>query len=148
MGASKGIPILISLDAYTNTDGQPQDTMRLITTGQLFEDDNETVIKYEETLDENEPPHRISITVRDRVITMDRQGSMAANMVFHKGKRFESQYQTPYGVMDMALYCTKAAFTRDNAGGGEIALQYQLDLSGQYAAMHDMKLHFMRKKSP
>ena len=146
MGASKGIPILISLDAHANTDGQPEDTMRLITTGQLFEAKDETVIRYEESLDEGEPQQQISITVRDSVITMSRQGAFFANMVFQKGKRYESQYQTPYGSMDMALYCTKAVHTRTQDGGGEIALQYQLDLSGQYAAMHDMKLHYMRKK--
>ena len=56
-------------------------------------------------------------------------------MVFQKGRRYESQYHTPYGTLDMALYCTRASFAQD-LEGGELALQYQLDVSGQYAAMH------------
>lgn len=145
MGAVKGVPILISLDAQSTTEGQPEDTMRLITTGQLFETPDATVIQYEETFDEKEPPQKIEITIRDQAITMQRRGAFEANMVFQKGQRYESQYRTPYGELGMALYCTKAQYSKDQEGG-EVALQYQLDLSGQFAAMHDMKLHYLRKK--
>ena len=145
MAATKSTPILISLDAQTNTDGQPEDTMRLITTGELIEKPNETLIRYEESLDEREPPQKIEITIRDHIITMSRQGTYDSNMVFQKGKRYESLYRTPFGELDMALYCTKATYTHD-AESGEISLQYQLDLSGQYAAMHDLRLHYLRKK--
>ena len=145
MTAIKGIPILISLDAQATTDGQPEETMRLITTGELLEKPEETVIRYEESLDENEPPQKIQLTIHGGAITMNRQGTFDANMVFEKGKRYESQYHTPFGDLDMALYCTRASFTQDREGG-ELSLQYQLDLSGQFAAVHEMKLHFLRKK--
>jgi uncharacterized beta-barrel protein YwiB (DUF1934 family) len=145
MTAKKGIPILISLDAQSTADGRPEDTLRLITTGELFERADETVIRYEESLDEQEPPQKIELTMRGDIITMSRRGSIDANMVFRKGRRYESQYRTPYGEMELALFCTKASVTRVN-GGGELSLQYQLDLGGQYAAMHDMKLHWMRKR--
>ena len=145
MAAIKGIPILISLDAQSTTEGQPEDTMRLITTGELFENGNDVVIRYEESIDESEPPQKIEITVHDHVITMTRKGTFDANMVFQKGQRYESQYHTPYGDLDMALYCTRASYAADHEGG-EVVLQYQLDLSGQFAAVHDMHLHFLRKK--
>jgi len=145
MAAIKSIPILISLDAQSNTEGQPEDTMRLITTGELIEKQDEVVIRYEESIDESEPPQKIEVTVRDGVITMSRKGTYDANMVFQKGQRYESQYHTPFGDLDMALYCTRATFTIDKEGG-EMALQYQLDLGGQFAAVHEMRLHFMRKK--
>ncbi|NLI22568.1 MAG: DUF1934 domain-containing protein [Clostridiales bacterium] len=145
MAAHKGIPILISLDAQSNTENQPEDTMRLITTGELIEKPDETLIRYEESLDENEPPQKIEIAIRGPVVTMSRQGKFEANMVFQKGSRYESQYHTPLGDLDMALYCTRAAYTADHEGG-ELVLQYQLDVSGQYAAVHEMHLHYMRKK--
>ena len=145
MAAIKGIPILISLDAQSNTENQPEDTMRLITTGELIEKTDETLIRYEESLDENEPPQKIEIAIRGPVITMSRHGKFEANMVFQKGSRYESQYHTPFGDLDMALYCTRAAYTADPEGG-ELVLQYQLDVSGQYAAVHEMHLHYMRKK--
>ena len=146
MAKKKGIPILISLDAHSSTDGRQEDPIRMITTGEMFERADETVIRYEESLDENDEPQKIELTMRGNVITMSRKGVISAEMVFSRGKRYESQYHTPYGDMDLALYCTRAEFTPDNSGG-ELALQYQLDLGGQYAAVHDMRLHWMRKKA-
>ncbi|MEA4927216.1 MAG: DUF1934 domain-containing protein [Candidatus Limiplasma sp.] len=145
MAATKGVPILISLDAQATAEGQTEEPMRLITTGELFQKPEETVIRYEESLDENEPPQKIELTIRDGSVTMSRNGAYDTKLVFEKGKRYESQYRTPYGVMDMALFCTRASFAQDREGG-ELTLQYQLDLAGQFAAVHDMHLHFMRKK--
>lgn len=146
MAAVKSIPILISLDAQSNTEGQPEDTMRLITTGELILKQDEVIIRYEESIDESEPPQKIEISVKDHVIVMSRKGTFDANMVFQKGQRYESQYHTPYGDLDMALYCTRASFSRDREGG-EMVLQYQLDLGGQFAAVHDMRLRYMRKQA-
>jgi len=146
MNAEKGIPILISLDAKFTTEGQAEDSMRLITTGELRKDAGGYVIRYEESIDEDQPPHQIEIAMHNDVISMNRRGSFEADMVFEKGKRFESRYRTPYGAMEMAVFCTKANYVVDS-NGGEIALQYQLDLGNQYAAMHNMNYHFMRKKS-
>jgi uncharacterized beta-barrel protein YwiB (DUF1934 family) len=145
MRANKGVPILISLDAQTITDGQPEDVIRLITTGELVENLGETIIRYDESLEENEPPHHIELKLGADAITMSRMGTFEGNMVFSKGRRYESQYHTPYGDMDLALYCTQARYRKAN-DSGEIRLQYQLDFGGQYAAMHDMKLHWVRKK--
>ena len=147
MNAAKGIPILISLDAKFTTEGQAEDSMRLITTGKLEKNAEGYVIRYEESIDEDQPPHQVEIAMRDDVISMNRSGSMEADMVFEKGKRFESRYKTPYGAVEMAVFCTKANYTVDRDGGGEIALEYQLDLGNHYAAMHNMNFHFMRNKS-
>lgn len=146
MNAPKGVPILISLDARFTAEGQAEDSMRLITTGELEKNAEGYVIRYEESIDEDSPPHQVEIAMHKDVISMNRKGSIEADMVFEKGKRFESRYRTPYGAMDMAVFCTKAVYTVDR-DGGEIALQYQLDLGNQYAAMHNMNYHFMRKKS-
>jgi len=146
MNAPKGVPILISLDARFTAEGQAEDSMRLITPGELEKNADGYVIRYEESIDEDAPPHQVEIAMKKDVISMNRKGTIEADMIFEKGKRFESRYRTPYGAMDMAVFCTKAAYTVDR-DGGEIALQYQLDLGNQFAAMHNMNYHFMRKKS-
>lgn len=145
MAGIKGVPILISVDANTSGEDKPEEALRLITTGRLYERPDETMIRYEESLDEQEPPQKIELSIQEGVVTMSRHGSFEAKMVFAKGKRYESKYHTPYGDLDMALYCTKASYQKVQ-NGGELTLQYQLDLGGQYAAMHNMQLHWMRKK--
>ena len=59
MAKKKGIPILISLDAQSSTDGHVEEPIRMITTGEMFEHADETVIHYEESLDESESPQKI-----------------------------------------------------------------------------------------
>ncbi|HNX62233.1 MAG TPA: DUF1934 domain-containing protein [Candidatus Limiplasma sp.] len=145
MKANKGIPILISLDAQSAANSQPEDAIRLITTGELYESAEETVLRYEESLDEQEPPQKIELSLRRDGITMTRKGTSEGKMVFQKGHRYESQYHTPFGDMDLALFCTRADYQKGK-NGGELTLQYQLDLGGQFAAMHDMRLHWTRKK--
>ena len=63
------------------------------------------------------PPHQVEIAMQKDVISMNRKGSIEADMVFQKGKRFESRYRTPYGAMDMAVFCTKAGVYRRTATG-------------------------------
>ena len=73
-------------------------------------------------------------------VSMTRKGTSEGKMVFQKGHRYESQYHTPFGDMDLALFCTRADYQKEK-NGGELTLQYQLDLGGQYAAMHGRKRH-------
>ena len=53
MNEAKGVPILISLDARFTTEGQEEDSMRLITTGELEKNADGYVIRYEESIDED-----------------------------------------------------------------------------------------------
>lgn len=145
MGTSKGIPILISLDAQSAINGQPEETIRLITTGEMQEKHGITIIHYQETLDETEPPQDIVLQISDREVTMTREGKFGGDMVFKKGSRFQSKYRTPHGDLDMALFCTKADYQKAEEGG-ELRLQYELDLGGQITTVHHMTFHWMRKK--
>lgn len=147
MNTKKGIPILISLDAKFTTEGQEEDSMRLITTGELSKNEEGYIIRYEESIDEDQPPQHVEIAMNQGTVSMNRSGEIETEMVFQKGKRYESRYHTPYGAMEMAVFCTKADYSIDEEDRGEIALQYQLDFGNQYAAMHNMNFHFMPKKS-
>ena len=77
---------------------------------------------------------------------MLRSGEHEANLVFRKGQRCESQYTTPFGSMDMAIFCTRMLHGMDEHGG-YIHLQYQLDLNGHFAAMHEMDVRFALKEA-
>lgn len=141
----KGIPVLLSLGASTTVEGEQSDTMQLLTAGELFHLEDGYRLCYEESLENAAPATRVEIVMQGGVVTMLRSGEYAADMVFHKGQRYEGVYHTPYGTMDLGIYCTKAIYHVDE-GGGSLTLQYQLDLNGQYASMHDLQLRFMAKE--
>ena len=139
------IPVLISLKSSAHRDEAAEDeNMSMLTSGQLEVDDAKAIIRYEESIDESLPPQKVEIIVEDETVTMNRGGAYSTQMVFRLGCRYEGQYHTPYGDMDLALYCTKLGYDLGDDGGA-LELSYQLDINGRFAAMHDMELHLFRQ---
>ena len=135
------IPVLISIRSNAHREEAVEDeTMTMLTAGQLELDDEKAIIRYEESIDESSPPQQVTVTVCDEAVTMSRGGSYETQMVFRMGCRYEGQYRTPYGNMDLAVYSTRVNYDLGEDGGA-LELSYQLDLNGRFAAMHDMELH-------
>ena len=139
------IPVLISLKSNAHRDEAAEDeTMSMLTSGQLEVDDTTAIIRYEESIDESMPPQPVEIRVENETVIMNRGGSYSTQMVFRLGCRYEGQYHTPYGDMDLALYCTRLGYDLGDDGGA-LELSYQLDINGKFAAMHDMELNLFRQ---
>jgi len=139
------IPVLVSLKSCAHRDEAAEDeTMSMLTSGQLEVDSARAVVRYEESIDESLPPQQVEILIEDETVTMNRGGAYSTQMVFRLGCRYEGQYHTPYGDMDLALYCTKLGYDIGD-DGGTLELSYQLDINGRFAAMHDMELHLFRQ---
>ncbi len=139
------IPVLISLKSNAHRDeGTEDESMSMLTSGQLEVDDVSAVIRYEESIDESLPPQPVEIRVENETVTMNRGGDYSTQMVFRLGCRYEGQYHTPYGDMDLALYCTRLGYDLGEDGGA-LELSYQLDINGKFAAMHDMELNLFKQ---
>ena len=139
------IPVLISLKSTAHRDGAGEDeTMSMLTSGQLNVDDTKAIIHYEESIDESMPPQQVEIIVENETVTMNRGGAYSTQMVFRLGCRYEGQYHTPYGDMDLALFCTRLGYDLGDDGGA-LELSYQLDINGRFAAMHDMELNLFKQ---
>ena len=139
------IPVLVSIRSNAHREEAVEDeTMTMITSGLLELDEEKAIIHYEETLDESLPAQKVTVTVQDECATMSRGGAYSTQMVFRVGCRSEGQYQTPFGEMDLAVYCTRLVYDLGDDGGA-VELSYQLDLNGKFAAMHDMELRLFRQ---
>ncbi len=136
--------VLISLSASATDEEGQQDSMNLITSGTLTDTPRGYRLEYEENLDEDAPPQPITLLMEDGAVTMQRGGDYATGMVFAKDQRYEGQYHTPYGFIDMAVFCSLVRY-RMEEGAGELKLRYQLDVSGQFAAMHELTLQILLK---
>ena len=139
------IPVLISLKSTAHREEAAEDErMSMLTSGTLEVDDAKAVIRYEESIDESLPPQPVEILVEEETVTMNRGGSYSTQMVFRLGCRYEGQYHTPFGDMDLALYCTRLGYDLGDDGGA-LELSYQLDINGKFAAMHDMELNLFKQ---
>ena len=139
------IPVLISIRSNAHRDEVNEDeTMTMLTTGELELAANEAILRYEESIDEGAPPQKVVVTVNEEAVSMTREGAYSTQMVFRMGCRYEGVYSTPYGDMELAVYCTRLAYDLGD-DGGTLELSYQLDLNGRFAAMHDMELRLVRQ---
>lgn len=135
--------VLISVSGWSKGEGDSEaaDTVRLLTTGTLTEAQDGWHIQYVETQPDNQASD-VTLTLKGGVVTMERSGAFSTSMVFEKGCRFEGSYETPYGALAMGVYPTQVKYQVDDTANGQVSLQYQLDLQGQFAAMHELQIRF------
>ncbi len=140
----KEIPVLVSIQSCARRDDESEEPISMLTAGTLVLDDDTATVTYQEILDESIPPQTVHVTAKDDAVIMQRDGDYATQMVFHRGQRYEGVYQTPFGSMDMAIFCTRLQYDV-NEDGGNIDLMYQMDLNGQFAGMHQMHIQLVVK---
>ena len=133
--------VLLSVMGWTHEDDEPSDSVRLLTTGVMTGNKDQWRIDYTETQPDNESSD-VTLTMGRGVVTMQRTGTFATSMVFEKGRRFEGSYHTPYGDLAMGVYPTQVKYQVEDGPIGEVNLTYQLDLQGQFAAMHELRIRF------
>lgn len=137
--------VLLSVTGVAQNVGLEDDVVRLITTGYLSGEEDAWRLNYTETQPDTNKADRIMLSMGGGVVTMQRLGDYGASMVFEKGRRFEGVYNTPFGALDMGVYATRVDYSVKGAQG-EVALRYQLDLQGQYTAMHELNIKFAERK--
>lgn len=142
----KIIPVLLSVTG-TSKQSDPDDAgIQLTTSGTLKAVSEGYLLKYRESQPDSDEYQDIELLMNDKTVTMTRSGAYATGMVFEKGRRFEGVYETPYGSLDMAVYATRV-FCRLGEERGEVQLQYQLDMQGQFADVHELKIKYAKKGS-
>ena len=137
--------MLVSIHSVAHRDeATGEEPITMLTTGELQLQDDRALIRYEEAVDDSMPAQQVEVVVEGESATMTRCGDYATVMVFRKDCRYEGTYHTPYGDMELAVYCTRLRYDI-GPDGGELLLSYQLDLNGQFAAVHDMHLRLVRQ---
>lgn len=137
----KNRKVLLSVTGVAQNQGNDDEAMHLVTTGVLSGGDDAWRLRYTETQPDTDTKHNITVTMNNGIVIMQREGKYGTSMVFEKGRRFEGSYDTPYGALDMGVFATQVKYKVED-DFGEVSLQYQLDLQGQYAAMHELKIRF------
>jgi uncharacterized beta-barrel protein YwiB (DUF1934 family) len=67
-------------------------------------------------------------------------------MVFSEGKKSFNMYKTPAGSMEMGIWPTGMRLNIGD-GKGEITLEYELDIGGQFTGSNMISVSYRLKKS-
>ena len=110
-----------------------EDQMEFVTEGKMYERNGSTYLVYEESEFSGMPGCKTTLKLSDGCIRMKRIGQGAtfgAEFVFEKGKRFTSNYRTPYGDFAMEVLTNDVVNNLSSEGFGDIHIDYHVSLSG------------------
>lgn len=138
--------VLLSVTGIAQNVGTDDDAMHLVTTGLLSGGKDAWKLRYRETQPDSQESHRVTLTMGDGAVTLQREGGFNTNMVFVQGRRFQGNYRTPHGELDMGVFPTHVRYAVDDEDQGEVTLKYQLDLQGQFASMRELLIRFVPQK--
>jgi len=113
----------------TQTIDDDSESIEVITTGDMLQEDGRLTITYPE-FSQEEPITRTdtTITFESGRLTIERRGEMSSRLTLEQGIRHQCLYETPMGSMMIGIF-TDSISVDMTADGGEIRASYQLDFN-------------------
>ncbi|AJA46355.1 hypothetical protein CPAST_c02550 [Clostridium pasteurianum DSM 525 = ATCC 6013] len=106
------------------------DSIQVVTPGSFYSKDDCYYAVYEETEISGMEGTTTTLKIGPEELILLREGTTNANMHFVNGKNNLSMYDTPYGTLKMEVN-TKNIDIDINEKGGNIAVKYDMNISGQ-----------------
>lgn len=141
----KDIMLKITGRQFAGEEGE--DRMEFVTEGKLYEKGESTYLVYDESEFSGFPGCKTSLKLTGQTVRMKRIGQdmgLGTEMVFEKGKRFHSSYQTPYGAMEMEVLTKDVVMRLSEEGFGTINIDYHVSLNGMAEGRNLLKIEVMQ----
>lgn len=130
---------IISVKGTQKNDQNESDTIELITEGNFYIKGNTFYVVYEESELSGMDGTTTTLKITEDKVTLLRFGTNKSKMVFEKNKRYESDYDTPYGKILLGILPTDVKVAMSEAGG-EITIKYALDLNNKTVSDNELYL--------
>lgn len=124
-----------------------EDRMEFVTEGRLYEKGESTYLVYDESEFSGFPGCKTTLKLTGNTIKMRRLGNgvgYSSEMIFEKGKRFQSNYYTPYGPMEMEVLTREVTAELSEEGFGSINIDYHVSLNGMKEGRNVLKIEVSR----
>jgi len=116
------------------------DAIELITNGEYTHDGTEAEFSYMESEVTGMEGTRTTFRVSPQMVTLTREGSLNAQMVFEQGKKHVFLYETPYGAATMGID-TKRLRCGLGDTGGKMEIDYTIDLDSVVVSESSFVIH-------
>lgn len=118
--------------------GENDEPIEVITPGEFYKEDDAFVAVYNETELSGMEGTVTKLRVKDKLITLEREGSIATTMMFGDEPTV-SLYNTPYGMLELKITTNKLKVNM-NENGGEANISYDMSVGGQKPLSTELKL--------
>lgn len=132
--------VLIFVRGEQFYDDMEPDTTELMTEGVMtIADDGAISLTYEETELTGMEGTTTRFLVRDDTVELTRTGGVNSQIVFQRGKRHSSLYETPGGMMLVDVVTTGLAHRLDSHGG-LMEIQFNIAVDHQVTGQNRFKI--------
>ena len=127
---------------------EQQDVLEFVTEGKLYSREGAMMNSYPESELSGLEGWTTYLTIKDDKIKLKRSsGTDAAQTVmeFESGKRYEGQYDTPYGPIEMELLTNSISpFREDADGNSKLSIDYSVSLRGLMETRNKLDIEILR----
>jgi uncharacterized beta-barrel protein YwiB (DUF1934 family) len=125
-----------------NMDGE-ENLIELTTEGKLYEKENAIYLVYHETELSGMEGSTTTVKLSKDKISMKRFGTSNSEMVFEKGKRYKTDYNTPYGDFHMEVLTMNLEYYINDASKGNVHIEYYVSLQGLVESNNTLDIRIM-----
>jgi uncharacterized beta-barrel protein YwiB (DUF1934 family) len=131
--------VIISVKGTQST-SQDTNDLELVTEGKYYKKGNNYFITYKESEVTGMDGTTTTLKVADGIVTLMRFGSINSQMIFEKGQKHVSYYETGYGAFMIGVYASQVNVKVDD-NGGEIKVDYALEIDNNKTGDNDFHMH-------
>ena len=119
--------------------GEPEVTELMTEGAMTLEEDGEITLTYQETELTGMEGTTTRFSIRDDTVVLARTGMVNSQLVFQRGKRNSSLYETPWGMMQVDVFTTSLA-NRLDGRGGILEIKFNISVDHQVAGENQFKI--------
>ncbi|MBE6048400.1 MAG: DUF1934 domain-containing protein [Clostridium sp.] len=123
-----GKKAIISITSNASVDND--DIIEVVSPGKYIKLEDGYKAVYEETEISGMEGTTTILTIKEKEVVLEREGTTATKMYFNKSEPSIAMYQTPYGMLELSIN-TKKLEVEMNEDGGKLQIDYSLAVAGQ-----------------
>lgn len=137
--------VWISMCGLQFMDGEGQEPVEVIVSGEYYNRNGKHFVLYEEVMEGFEDVTRNKLKITEDCVEMTKRGAANVHMVFKKGGRTRSVYETPYGPLILQIDTHRIEIAEE-ADQIEVRMEYTLDVDEAHLADCDLRIKICAKK--
>ena len=132
--------VMISVTGNQMYDHQGASRLEFITEGKYYKKGNSYYVSYKESEVTGMEGTTTTLKISGDVVTLMRFGSVNSQLIFQKGHKHLSYYDTAYGAFTIGVFANNVDVRVDD-NGGEISIGYQLDMDNGRFGENDFHMY-------
>jgi uncharacterized beta-barrel protein YwiB (DUF1934 family) len=137
---------IFSIVAEQSVPNGDTNRMEMMTEGRFYKEDGCSCLEYEESDMVGLGGSTTLMMVTGGLVSLIRRGRTTTHMVFSEGKKSYNVCKIPGGSMEMGIWPTGMQ-VEIGEEKGEITLEYELDIGGQFTGSNMISVSYRLKQS-